>query len=231
MNPQTVNSRPALLSSTVAVLVAVAVFVALGGGRPFVRPWLLLEFGGIFVLVSGTTAVRYGYRVSGVVAAGVGIVVCVIALGGFVLGTDELIQQVRFLPGLAGLGLLVGAVAPLRGRGSRLLVKVGTGGLFLCVVFAGLFREAELSLLLLAGAGTVLAWDGGDYAIGVGEQLGRQARTWRLETAHLLASALVSAIAVASVLLAQRVADNQLSLASFVLTFLAALVMLGALRR
>lgn len=231
MSFQTVNSRPALLSSTVAVLVAVAVFVVLGGGRPFVRPWLLLELGGLSVLVLGTTGVRSGYRVSGVLAAGVGIVVSAIALAGFVLTSGELIQQVRFLPGLAGLGLLVGAMAPLRGRGSRLLVKIGTGGLFLYVVFAGLFQEANLTLLLPAAAGTVLAWDGGDYAIGVGEQLGREARTWRLETTHLLASALVSAIAVASVLLAQRVADNQLSLASFVLTFLAALIMLGALRR
>ncbi|WP_136718411.1 DUF7519 family protein [Halorientalis salina] len=206
-------------------------FVALGGGRPLVRPWLLLELGGLSVLVLGITGVRYGYRVSGVVAAGVGIVVCVVALGGFALGADELIQQVRYFPGLVGLGLLVGAIAPIRGQGSRLLVKVGTGGLFLCVVFTGLFREADTTLLLLTGAGTILAWDGGDYAIGVGEQLGRQAQTWRLELTHLLASALVGGVAVASVILAQRVADTQLSLASFVLTFVAALLLLGALRR
>lgn len=231
MNSQTATSRPTLLSSTVAVLAAVAVFVALGGGRPFVRPWLLLELGGLFVLVLGITGVHYGYRVSGVVGAGVGIVVCVIALGGFALGTEPSELHVRYLPGLAGIGLLVGALAPLRGQGSRLLVKIGTGGLFLSVVLAGLFREADITLLLLTGAGTVLAWDGGDYAIGVGEQLGRQARTWRLEVAHFAASALVSGVAVASVLLAQRLANNQLSLSSFVLTFVAALLLLGALRR
>lgn len=95
------------------------------------------------------------------------------------------------LPGIGGLIILgVG----LR-WGVRILVTVGTAGLFVGVLAAGLVSGTPIALLV-ATAATVLAWDLGEYAITTGHRLGQETETTRVETVHAGASVLVAVGAV-----------------------------------
>jgi len=92
--------------------------------------------------------------------------------------------------GLTGAALVaVGAV-----RGRRRWVTAGAVSLLVGVAATGL---GGASVLPLVGATlcTLLAWDAGRYGITVGEQLGREASTVRLELAHLAATAAVGTAA------------------------------------
>lgn len=88
---------------------------------------------------------------------------------------------------------LAGAAVAVFGvyRCSRRLLAVGVG-----VVFAGLVGAATSgvpnALLLLGAIGAVLAWDVGENAISVAEQLRAAARTQRLELVHAAMSTLVA---------------------------------------
>ncbi|PSP56644.1 hypothetical protein BRC82_01860 [Halobacteriales archaeon QS_1_67_19] len=85
------------------------------------------------------------------------------------------------------LGVLVGVI-----RGVRRAVTLGAAGLLVAALLGGLTTPAWL-LLLPGVMAAVLAWDLGEQAINVGEQLGRAADTTRLETTHAAASTVVAA--------------------------------------
>ena len=88
--------------------------------------------------------------------------------------------------GLFGLALLgIGLLHGLRGA-----VDAGALGVFVAVVLGALVTES-IDATLLATIGVVLAWDLGHGAIDLGEQLGRESPTARLEAIHGLASLLV----------------------------------------
>jgi hypothetical protein len=93
---------------------------------------------------------------------------------------------------LAGPGLLALGVGLLTG-GRRTL---GAGGTLLVggVLFAGV-QGAGPETLLFGLLTAVLAWDVGEHAIGVGEQLGREADTRRVELVHAGASTFVGVVA------------------------------------
>lgn len=98
-------------------------------------------------------------------------------------------------PALAvgGAGLILLVVALFRERGSDAAVTVGASGLFAGAILAGA-RGAPVAPVLVSATAAVVAWDVGSSAIGVGEQLGRDADTRRLETVHATASVLVGAV-------------------------------------
>jgi hypothetical protein len=85
---------------------------------------------------------------------------------------------------LVGLGLV---------RGWRSAVTLGGAGLFCGVVLAGLVG-APASVVVFATATTVVAWDIATFGIDVGEELGREADTRRLELVHAGASVMTAAI-------------------------------------
>ncbi|WP_049898739.1 DUF7519 family protein [Halococcus agarilyticus] len=78
-------------------------------------------------------------------------------------------------------------------RGWRTAVTLGGAGLFCGVVLAGLVG-APASVVVFATAATVVAWDVATFGIEVGEELGREADTRRLELVHAGASSVVAAI-------------------------------------
>lgn len=84
--------------------------------------------------------------------------------------------------GAGALGVLLAALAML--RGSRRVLAASVAALTLGVLLAGLVG-ASAEALLFAMVATVSTWDVGENAINVGEQLGREADTRRLELTHV----------------------------------------------
>ncbi|WP_435077087.1 DUF7519 family protein [Halococcus sp. AFM35] len=82
--------------------------------------------------------------------------------------------------GVVGLGVGLRSV-------SRAAVTLGTVGLFCGTVLAGL-AGGPPPLLLVATAATIVAWDVAEFAIGLGETVGRAADTRRAELVHAGAS-------------------------------------------
>lgn len=230
MSARTHDPRPAPLSSVVAVAVTAAVVLALSGSRTAIGPWVGLELVGLGVAAVGVVGRRRGHSLLGVAGVVVGVAIAAVAVGGFLTRTPALSETIRLLPGLVGVAVLAAALLPVRGDGSRLLVKAGAAALFAAVLLAGLFQTADLTLLLGATVGTVVAWDAGDNAVGIGEQLGRPARTWRLEVSHLVATAGVGVAGSIAVVAIRRAVATGLSLPAFAMVFLAVLLLLGALR-
>ncbi|MFB6218784.1 MAG: hypothetical protein ABEH77_06340 [Halobacteriaceae archaeon] len=128
-------------------------------------------------------------------------------------------------PAAAGAAVLaVGAV-----RGSRRLVTAGAALLFFGVLAGALTADDPL-LALLGAALAFVAWDTAEHGIGVGEQLGRDAPTRRLEVTHAAASAIVGLLAVAAGYGAYTVAWGGLPSAALVLFLLGALLLTWTLR-
>ena len=215
--------RPAQTSSGLAVALGAGLVLALAEQRLAILAWVGLLVGGIG---AGAYAARHDERPVG----GVGALVGLGAITGFLTTTAALSEIVLLLPGLVGLGVLGAGLAPVRGGRARLLVKAGAAGLFGTVVLAGLFRSGEPSVVLLAGVGAVVAWDAGEHAIGVGEQLGPAASTWRCELPHVVATALVGVGGTVAILASREVGAASLSLPAFVMVFVALLLFTVALR-
>lgn len=57
-------------------------------------------------------------------------------------------------------------------------------------------QDAAVALMLGATASTVAAWDCGEQAVNLGQQIGRQASTWRAELVHGGAGVLVGGVGV-----------------------------------
>lgn len=91
--------------------------------------------------------------------------------------------------GIVGFALLlVGLI-----RGSNANVTVGAFGLFLAGLLAGVWG-GPVGLVLVSVTAAVLAWDYGGTAISIGEQLGREADTGRLEIVHMASSGTVGMV-------------------------------------
>lgn len=102
--------------------------------------------------------------------------------------------------GVRGYGLalgLAGAVLVSYGtlRGARAVIDGGGVGLIAGLCVAAL-EGAATNTVLLATVLAVVAWDVGRYGIVVGEQLGRQATTTRIEVAHVCSSLAVGMLAL-----------------------------------
>jgi len=93
-----------------------------------------------------------------------------------------------------GVGGFAVFVVALFVNGSRALLWLGTVGIFAGALVTGATAAAPSGLLLTSVAAMVVAWDVGQNAIGVGEQLGRNAPTWRVELVHAAASTAVAAL-------------------------------------
>jgi hypothetical protein len=227
MTPKDAVKRPTLTSSVLAVSAALVVVAVLAPSDALAG--LGVEFVGLAVVVAGTALTRRGHRVAGSVVAAVGVAT---ALGGVAAaaattnGFDELLVA---LPGACGVAVLGVALAPVRGGGSRTAVKLGTGLVYVSVLAAGLFRLAPLQTLLVATVGTVVAWDAGDRAIVLGKQVGRVARTRRLEAVRSGTGLLVGALAVVVAPVVVGAGTSGLPLSALAALLVAVLLLTAAL--
>ena len=230
MTARLTNPRPSPVSSAIAVIAAVGIVLALAENQGAVRQWLLVEVIGLSVLGIGVVGYRTGYRLGGILAGILGAGICAAALGGLLSDIGPLNRLLVVVPAFIGLFALVSGLLPVRGEGSRVMVKLGAGGVFVGVVLAGFFQRASLFLLFVLTIGTVLAWDAGEHAVGVGQQVGRRASTWRLELTHLFGTALVGICGWVLLQVVRRFTSGGLSLTSFALVFVAVVLLTVALR-
>jgi len=113
--------------------------------------------------------------------------------------------------------------------GSRRLVTIGCATLLLGVLAAGVEGLPPLPTLVIVTA-TVVAWDAGHQAAGVGEQLGRETRSVRAELPHVGATATVGLTVALGSYAAFLVAPSGLPVAGIVFALLGAIALLAALR-
>lgn len=104
------------------------------------------------------------------------LLVCLVAL-----------QTVGLAPAVIGLGLL--GVGLLTGR--RGLVTLGAAGQLVGLFLTGV-ETVPTASVLVGLAAALVAWDVGQYAVGLGEQIGRTAPTRRAELVHAGASAAIA---------------------------------------
>lgn len=124
-------------------------------------------------------------------------------------------------PGL--LGVFYGVT-----RGSRRAVTIGSFALFAGAI-AGPTLGTDSPAVLVAVAATVLAWDIGEHAINVGEQLGREADTRNGEITHAATSTVIGAGAAALGYLLYVSASGSKPLTALVLLLFAAIVLTSQL--
>lgn len=93
-------------------------------------------------------------------------------------------------PAALGALALVGGLA----RASRRLVTAGTALVLAGVAVAGV-QGAAPEPLLVAVLATAVAWDAAEHGIGLGEQLGREADTLRVQVVHVAGTLGVGSLA------------------------------------
>jgi len=113
--------------------------------------------------------------------------------------------------------------------GSRRAVTFGCATLLVGVLAAGVEGLPAVPTLASVTA-TVVAWDAGHQAVGVGEQLGRESRTVRAELPHVGATAAVGAAIALGSYAAFLAAPGGLPVSAVALALLGAVSLLAALR-
>ena len=93
--------------------------------------------------------------------------------------------------GFGGVAIVAGGLFL---KGNRSWVTIGSAGLFLSALISGGFGT-PIEILIVSMAATLLAWNLGQHAIGLGEQLGRNVETSRNEAIHGSAALIVSLLA------------------------------------
>lgn len=221
-------NRPTVVSGGVSVLAATVV-VGLVVPTGAHRATLGFELVSLAVLVGGLVLWRRGHRPVGIAGLGVGTVAWLGVLGVAISQTSGLDEMIVTVPGVVGIAAVTLGIAPVRGNGSRMLVKLGAGAVFVSVLGAGLFRLVAPQTLLVATAGAVVVWDAGDRAISLGEQLGRVARTRRLEAVRISGTLLVGAVAVVLAPVVEGFGSPGLPLSALAALLVAVLLLTAAL--
>ncbi|PCR90703.1 DUF7519 family protein [Natrinema ejinorense] len=128
---------------------------------------------------------------------------------------------------LAPLG--VALVAGGLWRSDRRIVVGGCAALW-CATLATGVAGGEPARIVLAVAATFVAWDFGERAITLGDQLGPRARTRRLELAHAAVTIAVATVGVGPVYLVFLFASGGQSVLTLVSLLIGATALLAALR-
>ncbi|WP_415379364.1 hypothetical protein [Halosimplex sp. TS25] len=225
-DPVSANLRPTRLSGSLAVAVLFGALVSLGGGSTTA---FAVEALGLALLAVGVTVRRDRSRAAGDALVVVALAVVLGALAFVWIDTRDLLVTAQAVPGMVGVLVLALGVIPARGRGSRRLVKVGSGLVLLSVFVTAVVVKPPLQTLLVGTVAIVLAWDLGENAIGLGAQLGRRAETYRVELAHGLGSAAVGAAAVVAGKTVAGVGTPGFPLGVFAVLLIGLVLLAGAL--
>lgn len=188
-------ARPTAISSGLA-LGAGVLAVLLVATAPAQVSALGLTLGGTVGLVAGRELVARGYRRGGIALGLGGTLVVAAGLAWAINGTETVDDRIEVLPGLLGLAVLGAGVGAAPRGYERWFVSVGTAALLVTVIVSGMVEDAPVWALFAATAATYVAWDCGEQAINMAEQVGRQARTWEVELVHGSVAMVVALVGV-----------------------------------
>jgi len=185
---------------SLAVGTLAVALVASGGTQLTV---LGVAVAGLLAFAGGVELRHRGSAVVGGALAlgGAGVVGAALLVG--YASVVALADQVELLPGMVGLFVLVAGLAAVRSGWERHLITAGTALVLLDVVASGVVHGASATALLAATVATVVAWDVGEQAVNLGEQVGRQAKTRPVELVHGASSVAVGGVGVGLALVVQ----------------------------
>ncbi|MFC6955400.1 DUF7519 family protein [Halorubellus litoreus] len=192
-DPVSVTFRPTTLSTLVAVSAALFALAAL---EVATADTFLMGSAGVALVTAGLWVAWRWRRLVGVVVGFPGVALVLLAIAGSWTGVGRAVAFATVAPALLGALLVTVSLAPGRGEGTRTLLKAGCGVVFLGVLMAGVGQSATFDELALATVGIVVAYDAGETAVNVGEHLGQEASTWRVESTHLAGTAAVGVLTV-----------------------------------
>ncbi|MFC7157948.1 hypothetical protein ACFQPA_21245 [Halomarina halobia] len=189
--------RPRRLSGGIAVLAALLA-VALVADEAEQLAAVGASFAGVAVLALGAALRRRGSRLAGlpVALAGLAASLAAVAVAVGVALTDGVTARGE-LVGLLGVPLLALGLVPISRRAARRLISAGFALVVVGTVFSATVGGASTLSLLGSLVAAVVAWDAGERAINLGDQLGTDARTWPVELAHSGATAAFGCVSVA----------------------------------
>lgn len=204
------DTYPLAISAGLSLLAA-TVAVGLVARAPTQLQGLVAGLVGVVLVVAGIRVARVYHPVLGIP---VGLVGTAVYAAGFVLGRGgTLALRLEIYLGLVGLFILGLGIGPLLSGWERRFVTAGTAGVLAAVVTSGVVHGADSTTLLVAGGLSVVAWDFGEQAINVSEQVGNEARTWPVELTHGTVGLVVGGlgVALAMVVSAPNVTDVPLA--------------------
>lgn len=187
--------RPVPLSAVLAVLAA-ALAVGLIATAVAQRVALLVGLVGAVGLGCGPELRHRGHGLLGGIVGLVGAGLVAAGVGLAVVRAAQFTHIVELVPGLLGVGLVALALGPLWPGRERAVFSVGTALVMVGILVSGVVYESDARTLLLAGLLTVLAWDLAEQAVNLGEQVGREARSYPVQAVHGGATVAVGAVAV-----------------------------------
>ena len=220
--------RSLRLSEPLALVVGVTAVALVATSGPQLTA-LAVETGGLVVLALGVRSRRRGRPLLGTTLALVAAGIVVASLGLGVTLPTEMTARVELLPGLVGLPVLALGALGIRDGWGRRLVTTGAAVVFVNVLTSGVVHGAPATALLAAAVATVLAWDFGEQAVNLTEQVGRDAETWTAELAHGAGSLAVGVAGVGLAVGFQTLAVTGLSLAVLALLLAGAVALMAAL--
>lgn len=225
---QTVDHRPTRTGGAIAVAAAV-VAVGLVADAPAQLLALGVAAVGLAGVAFGVAVRRRGGSVLGATVALAGAVAVLGAIGLGVALPSGRVERFEIVPGLLGVVLLTLGLVPVAEGRERRFVTAGAGALVVAVLTSGVLRGAPRVALLAALAATVVAWDAGERAVGLGEHVGRGTSTSSVELAGSAGSAVVGAVAVTVAVVVHSVGATGVPLAGLALLLAAAITLTVAL--
>lgn len=190
--------RPTALSGALSVLAGAAAIAVVATGSSQ-RVALGVTVVALVPLAAGFELARRGHGLAGLLLGVLGTAGVGASVGLGVSSVGSFSNTVELLPGLVGLFVLVLALGPIREGRERALIAAGTGLVLLSVVASAAVYETGTTGLLAAGIGTVLALDLAEQSVNLGEQVGREPKTWGVELVHAGATLGVGILAVLAV--------------------------------
>lgn len=225
MSESSVVKHPAYAGSALAVIAAACV-TGLLASQPVQVSVAGVEAVGALLLLGSGLVRRRGHRVVGGVLVVIACGLVCLALGLSLLAPSELFERIVFLGGAFATAFMTLGVFPLRQSWARGLTGFAAV-LFSCsfVFLVWISDPSDLQVLLSIGL-TIVAWDMAEYAITLGNDVGRSVRTYPVTGIHLIGSLSVGLAAGVVALVVRSVTLPAIPIAALALLLSAVLVLL-----
>lgn len=229
MSVKTVSRHPCRLSGFMAIMFgALSIGLILNSQLQYIG--LGIEIGGILLVFLGLEVKRAGHGIIGAIVLFAGLGVAMVGIVFAVIQAPRVGARTEVIPGLVGLVLLSAGSLKISTDGyARALPIIGTGLLVISVLISGILIGTPQVMLLGATAAAIVAWDVGEQGINLPQQVGRSAKTRRVELLHMAGSVMVGLVAIGVAYGFSRVEFGQFSVTGLFLLLGASVILIVAL--